>query len=675
MGNSPTREKTRPDDDIDPAAREETDWERYCEESPDPDLFIVLYDFQSEEDNQLTVKKGDKVQSQDWDENKDWCTVTFKLKSGFVPTGYIAPWKSLQKYPWYHGPIQRSAAEYILRSEVEGAFLVRESESNPGQFCLSIKIDCTITHYRISEDSGKFYLTTEKTYDSLPELIKALHVDPDSGIHVKLGYSVPKKNKPTIYEVCPGIPDKWELDRSDLELLEKLGSGQYGDVYKAKHARLKRTAAVKTLKDAISAEEFVKEAALMKAMKHPNLVQLLGVCTKRTPFYIVMEFMSKGNLLKVLRQNNSDLTPTVLLYMANQVASAMAYLESKNFIHRDLAARNCLVGEDHIVKVADFGLARVVNEETYTSQSSPLLPIKWTAPEGLAFSVFSSKSDVWAFGVLLYEMVTYGLVPYPKISIADIYTFLEEGGRMERPPSCPPKVYQLMRRCWEWDPERRPTFKEIRQELDDLSYKGPKQQVTMDFSEFQNSPKTSSVDQPNLKIKIPFEIQTLHPNRLPKTPQTPILGRLKSADVRSEANVPPKLTAKSHSVGETATGETNPPLSYKHELLQKINRSDTCKGLIATKQSPPPTNSKPQLVRHPPFIPLSPKSIKRPQVAPPPPPPKPIKENNSLPRTAPKLPLPPTVPLKPWQANKNTRLEGSSRPNVPLKPLSSPHSC
>lgn len=146
----------------------------------------------------------------------------------------------------------------------------------------------------------------------------------------------------------------------------------------------------------------------------------------------------------------------------------MSYLETRNYIHRDLAARNCLVGDNNLVKVADFGLARLMRDDTYTAHAGAKFPIKWTAPEGLAYNKFSTKSDVWAFGVLLWEIATYGMSPYPGIDLTDVFHKLESGYRMERPNGCPPEVYDLMRQCWNWQAQDRPTFKNIHHMLEHM---------------------------------------------------------------------------------------------------------------------------------------------------------------------------------------------------------------
>ncbi|PSN33486.1 Tyrosine-protein kinase Abl [Blattella germanica] len=289
------------------------------------------------------------------------------------------------------------------------------------------------------------------------------------GLITQLLYPAPKHNKPTVFALSPE-PDEWEINRTDIVMKHKLGGGQYGDVYEAVWKRYNMTVAVKTLKeDTMALKDFLEEAAIMKEMKHPNLVQLLGVCTREPPFYIITEFMSKGNLLDYLRNGNKDqINAVVLMYMATQIASGMSYLESRNFIHRDLAARNCLVGENHLVKVADFGLARLMRDDTYTAHAGAKFPIKWTAPEGLAYNKFSTKSDVWAFGILLWEIATYGMSPYPGVDLTDVYHMLEKGYRMECPPGCPPKIYELMRQCWQWNPSDRPTFQEIHNSLETM---------------------------------------------------------------------------------------------------------------------------------------------------------------------------------------------------------------
>ncbi|KAF8562055.1 hypothetical protein P879_07908 [Paragonimus westermani] len=248
-----------------------------------------------------------------------------------------------------------------------------------------------------------------------------------------------------------------------------IGSGQYGVVYEALWKPYNLLVAVKTLKEDVTVrDEFLEEARLMKSLRHPNLVELLGACTREPPYYIVTEFMCNGNLLEYLRTRPRDeLTPPVLLHMATQVARGMAYLEQYNFIHRDLAARNCLVGKQRTIKVADFGLARCMERDvTYRAHDGAKFPIKWTAPEGLVYNIFSTKSDVWAFGVLLWEIATYGKTPYPGIELQDVYVFLEKGKRMHQPEGCPEPIYKLMLQCWRWHPEQRPTFSVLRTQLE-----------------------------------------------------------------------------------------------------------------------------------------------------------------------------------------------------------------
>ncbi|XP_067613126.1 tyrosine-protein kinase Abl isoform X4 [Eurosta solidaginis] len=441
-------------------------------EEDDPQLFVALYDFQAGGENQLSLKKGEQVRILSYNKSGEWCEAHSDSGNvGWVPSNYVTPLNSLEKHSWYHGPISRNAAEYLLSSGINGSFLVRESESSPGQRSISLRYEGRVYHYRISEDpDGKVFVTAEAKFNTLAELVHHHSVQHEGhGLITPLLYPAPKQNKPTVFPLSPE-PDEWEICRTDIVMKHKLGGGQYGEVYEAVWKRYGNTVAVKTLKeDTMALKDFLEEAAIMKEMKHPNLVQLIGVCTREPPFYIITEFMSHGNLLDFLRSPAREtLDAVALLYMATQIASGMSYLESRNYIHRDLAARNCLVGDNKLVKVADFGLARLMRDDTYTAHAGAKFPIKWTAPEGLAYNKFSTKSDVWAFGVLLWEIATYGASPYPNIDLTDVFHKLEKGYRMERPPGCPPEVYDLMRQCWHWNAADRPTFKSIHHALEHM---------------------------------------------------------------------------------------------------------------------------------------------------------------------------------------------------------------
>uniref|UniRef100_A0A8C4EDV7 Tyrosine-protein kinase n=1 Tax=Dicentrarchus labrax TaxID=13489 RepID=A0A8C4EDV7_DICLA len=435
----------------------------------DPNLFVALYDFVASGDNTLSITKGEKLRVLGYNHNGEWCEAQTKNGQGWVPSNYITPVNSLEKHSWYHGPVSRNAAEYLLSSGINGSFLVRESESSPGQRSISLRYEGRVYHYRINTASdGKLYVSSESRFNTLAELVHH-HSTVADGLITTLHYPAPKRNKPTIYGVSPNY-DKWEMERTDITMKHKLGGGQYGEVYEGVWKKYNLTVAVKTLKeDTMEVEEFLKEAAVMKEIKHPNLVQLLGVCTREPPFYIITEFMTHGNLLDYLREcNREEVNAVVLLHMATQISSAMEYLEKKNFIHRDLAARNCLVGENHLVKVADFGLSRLMTGDTYTAHAGAKFPIKWTAPESLAYNKFSIKSDVWAFGVLLWEIATYGMSPYPGIDLSQVYELLEKDYRMDRPEGCPEKVYELMTACWRWNPSERPSFAETHQAFETM---------------------------------------------------------------------------------------------------------------------------------------------------------------------------------------------------------------
>ena len=265
--------------------------------------------------------------------------------------------------------------------------------------------------------------------------------------------------------------DVWERDRAEFQLKKKVGSGKFGAVWLGtwNHGNGETGVAIRTLEPGtMEVANFMEEANILKSLRHRQLLQLYAVCTKSEPIYIVTELMKNGSLLDYLHNKGRALRLPQLVDMSAQVASGMAYLEGKNFIHRDLAARNVLVGEANVCKVADFGLAREQREDIYQAREGAKFPIKWTAPEAAMKNQFSIKSDVWSFGILLTEIITYGRIPYPGMTNAEVLNQVERGYRMPSPPGNPELLYTIMLDCWKADTETRPTFDSLQYRLEDF---------------------------------------------------------------------------------------------------------------------------------------------------------------------------------------------------------------
>uniref|UniRef100_A0A8B9K9R3 Tyrosine-protein kinase n=1 Tax=Astyanax mexicanus TaxID=7994 RepID=A0A8B9K9R3_ASTMX len=266
----------------------------------------------------------------------------------------------------------------------------------------------------------------------------------------------------------PVIKDKkWILNHEDVILGELLGKGNFGEVFKGT-LRDKTPVAVKTCKEDLPQDlkiKFLSEARILKQYDHPNIVKLIGVCTQRQPIYIVMELVPGGDFLSFLRKKKEDLKTKQLVKFALDAAAGMAYLELKNCIHRDLAARNCLVGENNVLKISDFGMSRQEDDGIYSSSGLKQIPIKWTAPEALNYGRYSSESDVWSYGILLWETFSLGVCPYPGMTNQQAREQVEKGYRMSCPQKCPDEVYKIMQRCWDYKPENRPKFSDIHREL------------------------------------------------------------------------------------------------------------------------------------------------------------------------------------------------------------------
>ncbi|XP_014811922.1 PREDICTED: angiopoietin-1 receptor isoform X2 [Calidris pugnax] len=276
---------------------------------------------------------------------------------------------------------------------------------------------------------------------------------------------------PTIYPV---------LEWNDIKFQDVIGEGNFGQVLKARIKKdgLRMDAAIKRMKEYASKDDhrdFAGELeVLCKLGHHPNIINLLGACEHRGYLYLAIEYAPHGNLLDFLRKSRvletdpafaianstaSTLSSQQLLHFAADVARGMDYLSQKQFIHRDLAARNILVGENYVAKIADFGLSR--GQEVYVKKTMGRLPVRWMAIESLNYSVYTTNSDVWSYGVLLWEIVSLGGTPYCGMTCAELYEKLPQGYRLEKPLNCDDEVYDLMRQCWREKPYERPSFAQI----------------------------------------------------------------------------------------------------------------------------------------------------------------------------------------------------------------------
>ncbi|KAF4078680.1 hypothetical protein AMELA_G00201790 [Ameiurus melas] len=440
--------------------------------------FVALYDYESRTASDLSFRKGERLQifnntrklncrEGDW-----WLASSLTTgQRGYIPSNYVAPSDSIQAEEWFFGKITRRDSERLLLSleNRRGTFLVRESETTKGAYCLSV-LDfdnvkgLNVKHYKIRKlDSGGFYITSRTQFNNLQQLVSHYREHADGLCHC-------------LTDVCPVLKppqtqglarDAWEIPRDSLRLDVKLGQGCFGEVWMGTWNGTTRVA-IKTLKPGtMSPEAFLQEAQVMKKLRHEKLVQLYAVVSEE-PIYIVTEYMSQGSLLDFLKGDMGKmLRLPQLVDMASQITSGMAYVERMNYVHRDLRAANILVGENLVCKVADFGLARLIEDNEYTARQGAKFPIKWTAPEAALYGRFTIKSDVWSFGVLLTELATKGRVPYPGMVNREVLDQVERGYRMPCPAECPESLHELMLTCWRKEPEERPTFEYLQSFLED----------------------------------------------------------------------------------------------------------------------------------------------------------------------------------------------------------------
>uniref|UniRef100_G1MT22 Fibroblast growth factor receptor n=1 Tax=Meleagris gallopavo TaxID=9103 RepID=G1MT22_MELGA len=373
-----------------------------------------------------------------------------------------------------------------------------------GAFLISCMV-VTVIIYKMKSTTKKTdfnsQLAVHKLAKSIP-LRRQVTVSADSSSSMNSGVMLvrPSRLSSSGTPMLAGVSEyelpedpRWELPRDRLILGKPLGEGCFGQVVLAEAIGLDKDkpnrvtkVAVKMLKsDATEKDlsDLISEMEMMKMIgKHKNIINLLGACTQDGPLYVIVEYASKGNLREYLqarrppgmeycynptRVPEEQLSFKDLVSCAYQVARGMEYLASKKCIHRDLAARNVLVTEDNVMKIADFGLARDIHHiDYYKKTTNGRLPVKWMAPEALFDRIYTHQSDVWSFGVLLWEIFTLGGSPYPGVPVEELFKLLKEGHRMDKPSNCTNELYMMMRDCWHAVPSQRPTFKQLVEDLD-----------------------------------------------------------------------------------------------------------------------------------------------------------------------------------------------------------------
>ncbi|CAL8255158.1 unnamed protein product [Arctogadus glacialis] len=432
-------------------------------------IATALFDYEGIHADDLGFKKGDRLkilqESGEW-----WRAVSISTgQEGYIPSNYVAK-NNLETEEWFFKGVSRKDAErqLLLSGNKTGAFMIRDSETTKGSYSLSVrdgesKSGDTVKHYKLRTlDNGGFYISPRITFSTLQELVSHYKKQGDGLCQVLTNpCQNPKPQK-------PWEKDAWEIPRDRLKLDRRLGAGQFGEVWMAtynKHTKV----AVKTMKPgSMSVEAFLMEANLMKSLQHNNLVRLHAVVSEE-PIYIVTEYMDRGSLLDFLKsdEGNRIQLPKLIDFCA-QIAEGMAYIEQRNYIHRDLRAANILVNKELVCKIADFGLARIIEDNEYTAREGGKFPIRWTAPEAINFGSFTIKSDVWSYGVLLTEIISYGRTPYPGMTNPEVISSLEKGYLMQRLECCPKELYNIMLECWKTKPENRPTFEYLQSVLEDF---------------------------------------------------------------------------------------------------------------------------------------------------------------------------------------------------------------
>ena len=412
-----------------------------------------------------------------------------KARCFYIPLDSFKIFGDPREEPWFY-PVKlssRQATLFISEIQQEGCFIVYEPiHKIPGVvYNLSVgRENGDVLHYHIKKNiRGDLVLEGhERVFMTLKDLVEYFQRN-RSRLAVRL-------RRPLKYALVPILAGHqydahWEIDRTKLRMSGKIiGKGNFGVVCLGTYCG--ESVAVKVLQKVKQTAEdedaFIEEAQVLMRLHYDHVVRLIGLSCSMRPFYLVTEFVKKGNLRDCLRESLIPSNSMDMLFdFCLQAAAALLYLENQRFIlHRDIAARNFLVSNDLCIKLADFGRARYVTDDIYQAPRTETLSIKWAAPEVLSHSLYSSKSDLWALGIVFWEIFSRGERPYSSMSSEQAAMFVMDGGRPEKPAGCPTDLFTLMKTCWQEQPDLRPTFASFYNKLSSKSniyYSGPMRTV------------------------------------------------------------------------------------------------------------------------------------------------------------------------------------------------------